>query len=137
MAKSNAAKIVTIGKSFSNSLQYIDMVYNIANDSLTFDDTIVIGVLNDDMIIHESLVWVEDAVESLGAATMKIGDTDTVDSFLTDTGKATLVDNYIGSETTGQGKFLAAGKEIIVAPLIASLTAGIVHLKLTVSNASL
>ena len=135
MAKTDAAGKKSIGSLFSNELKYMEMSYDVAaSDSLTFDDQIVIGVTTAPIVIHESNAYVETAVESLGAATLKVGDTDTSDSFLTATAKASLLINTVHNETTGQGKYLATAKEIIVVPLVADLTAGKITLKITYSN---
>ena len=135
MAKLNAVGKKEIGKGFSNDLLYKELVYDVAaGDSLTFNDQIVIGSMTTAAVIHNSYVFIEDAVTSGGSATVKIGDTDASESFLSATAVGSLTANAVLNETTGQGKYLAAGKEIIVVPLVADLLAGKIRLKLVYSN---
>lgn len=126
MAAQVSANYKTIGRGFSNELQYAKIVYDFAVDGGEADDTMDLAVTSGKIMVVHSRFHVETAFAGTNA-TMIIGvqggDTD---AFLDVTSGAvtSLTDDSVHQETAGQGIVLASGAVITADVATADLTAG-------------
>ena len=137
MATVTAAAHKTFGRGFSNQVQMVKLTYNFANDAGAAADVVKLGTTDGKILVLQSYVHVETACTSGGSATVIVGvaggDTD---AFMDTTSGAvaSLVDDYVTSETAGQGLVLASGAAIHLDIATADLTAGKINLVLVYMN---
>lgn len=116
---------------FGNEVKMAKLSYNFANDGGAAADTHDLGIAGGKIMIVHSRVHVTTAFTSGGSATVIIGvsggDTD---AFLDTTSGAvaSLTDDSVHQETTGQGIVLADGAVIRMDIATADLTAGALDL---------
>lgn len=137
MSTVTAAAHKTFGRGFSNEVQYVKLTYNFANDAGAFADVVKVGTTDGKILVLNSYVHVETLCASLGSATVIVGvaggDTDAFMD-LTSGAVASLADDYVSSETTGQGIVIASGAAIHLDIGTADLTAGKINLVMTYVN---
>lgn len=137
MAEVTAAAHKTFGRGFSNEVQMVKLVYDFANDGGEADDTITLGTTDGKILVLDSRVHVETACTSGGSATVAVGILGgDVDAFLDTTSGAvaSLVDDYVASETAGQGLVVASGGKVSLDIATADLTAGKINVILRYMN---
>lgn len=127
----------TFGREFSNERSFIKLTYDFAKDAGAFADVVKIGTTNGKILVLDSCVHVETACTSLGSATVIVGvaggDTDAFMD-LTSGAVASLADDYVNQEATGQGIVLASGAAIHLDIGTADLTAGKINVILSYIN---
>lgn len=137
MSTVTAASHKTFGRGFSNERQTVKLTYNFANDAGAFADVVKIGTTDGKILVLDSFVHVETTCTSLGSATVIVGvaggDTDAFMD-LTSGAVASLADDYVSSETTGQGIVLASGAAVHLDIGTADLTAGKINVILSYVN---
>lgn len=137
MATVTAAAHKTFGRGFANQVQMVKLTYDFANDAGAFADVVKIGTTDGKILVLNGYVHVETACTSGGSATVIVGvaggDTDAFMD-VTSGAVASLVDDYVASETTGQGIVLASGAAIHLDIGTANLTAGKINLCLVYMN---
>ena len=138
MAVTTSTNIKKFGDVFSAERWSKKLTWEFAVDGGEADDTVRIGQAGAKCIMTEAYVHVETACTSGGSASMIIGvEGGDVDAFLdaTSGAVASLTDDAVISETTGQGIVVAANSYIHVDIATADMTAGKVHLYLSGYNA--
>lgn len=137
MATVTAAAHKTFGRGFSNERQTVKLTYNFANDAGAFADVVKVGTTEGKILVLDSAVHVETACTSAGSATVIVGvaggDTDAFMD-LTSGAVASLTDDSVAQETTGQGIVLASGAAIHLDIGTADLTAGKINVILSYIN---
>lgn len=131
MAQKTAAKHKTLGRGFSNEVQYAKLTWNYADDGGATTDTYVLGTADGKILILDACAHVETACTSGGSATVKIGISGgDDDAFLdvTSGAVANLVDDFTEKETAGQKIVVADGGKVEMAIGTAALTAGKINL---------
>lgn len=137
MATVTAAAHKTFGRGFSNERQTVKLTYNFTNDAGAFADVVKVGTTDGKILVLDSAVHVETACTSAGSATVIVGvaggDTDAFMD-LTSGAVASLTDDSVAQETTGQGIVLASGAAIHLDIGTADLTAGKINVILSYIN---
>jgi hypothetical protein len=137
MATVTAKAHKVFGRGFSNERQTVKLTYNFGDDAGAFADAVKIGTTDGKILVLDSRVHVETACTSGGSATVIVGvaggDTDAFMD-LTSGAVASLVDDYVATETTGQGIVLASGAAIHLDIGTADLTAGKINVILGYMN---
>jgi hypothetical protein len=137
MATVTAAAHKTFGRGFSNERQTVKLTYNFTNDAGAFADVVKVGTTEGKILVLDSAVHVETACTSAGSATVIVGvaggDTDAFMD-LTSGAVASLTDDSVAQETTGQGIVLASGAAIHLDIGTADLTAGKINVILSYIN---
>lgn len=137
MATVTAKAHKTFGRGFSNERQTVKLTYNFADDAGAFADVVKIGTTDGKILVMDSCVHVETACTSGGSATVIVGVAGgTTNAFmdLTSGAVASLVDDYVNQETTGQGIVIASGGAIHLDIGTADLTAGKINVILSYIN---
>jgi hypothetical protein len=137
MATVTAAAHKLFGRGFSNERQTVKLTYNFTNDAGAFADVVKIGTTEGKILVLDSAVHVETTCTSAGSATVIVGvaggDTDAFMD-LTSGAVASLTDDSVAQETTGQGIVLASGAAIHLDIGTADLTAGKINVILSYVN---
>lgn len=137
MATVTAKAHKVFGRGFSNERQTIKLVYNFADDAGAFADVVKIGTTDGKILVMDSCVHVETTCTSAGSATVIVGvaggDTDAFMD-LASGAVASLVDDYVNQETTGQGIVITSGQAIHLDIGTADLTAGKINVILSYIN---
>lgn len=133
MATTTSPRMKTLlGGGFPGELVSHKLVWDFDIDGGAAADTVRIGQVGSKGFLITSAYWhVETACASGGSATMIIGiEGGDVDAFMdaTSGAVASLTDNAVGFETTGQGIYVAASSYIHVDIATANMTAGKVAL---------
>lgn len=137
MANVTATGYKTLGRGFSNELQYAKLVYNFSADGGASADAYRLGITDGKIMVVHSRVHVETAFTSGGSATVIIGvEGGDTDAFLdlTSGAVASLTDDSVHQETAGQGLVIADGAYISADVGTADLTAGKLTLHLWYVN---
>jgi hypothetical protein len=121
----NAAKYKAFGSEFTGIPESMVLEYDFANDGGAAG-TIVLGLTDKKILVLDSRVMVSTACTSGGSATVKIGTTADDDAFMDTTSGAvaSLVADYVNTETAGQNVVVASGQAINMVIGTAALTAG-------------
>lgn len=138
MATVTSTALKKFGDVFSGERFSTKLVYDFAVDGGAFADAVRIGRAAAKCIITEAYVHVETACTSGGSATVIIGiEGGDVDAFLdvTSGAVASLTDDAVLSETTGQGLVVAADSYVLLDIGTANLTAGKINVYLSGYNA--
>jgi hypothetical protein len=131
MATQTSTQMKKFGGGFPGERFSAKLVWDFEVDGGEADDTVRIGYAKTNMIITEAYWHVETACASGGSATMIIGiEGGDTEAFLdvTSGAVASLTDNAVGSETAGQGLYVASGSYVLVDIATADMTAGKVAL---------
>lgn len=127
MATQTSNQLKKFGGGLAGERFSAKLVYDFAVDGGEADDAIRIGTAAANCIITEAYWHVETAFVSGGSATVAIGiESGDVDAFMDTTSGAVanLTDNAVGSESAGQGLYVAAGSNILFDIATVDMTAG-------------